>query len=310
MRSASLPCNRVHPLTPQLRDELNELRVWATAARPDNKSGSDRVCEGLARLKGVLDSLDDVLQLPQTQDALSSRAEIIENLLEDFLRFVDVYGIFRGSVLGLKQELSGAQVAIRRKDASKLGLHIKAQKKIANEIGKLVSTVGSISEQPIPCTLATPNHQTCCNDDDSEDLLLVIRDVHRLTSSVSAGLFSGVSGSFGPGRKPIWVGLGLSRRPKKEDDGIDQEFQGVIGQVENLMAGLKKNNKGSSSSSSSDNQDGDQEKRRKNEEMRMEVLKRMQEMEDCVGEMERESERVFRSLISTRVSLLNILTHA
>lgn len=84
----------------------------------------------------------------------------------------------------------------------------------------------------------------------------------------------------------------------------------MIGEVENLMAGLKKNNKGSSSSSSSDNQDGDQEKRRKNEEMRMEVLKRMQEMEDCVGEMERESERVFRSLISTRVSLLNILTHA
>lgn len=43
--------------------------------------------------------------------------------------------------------------------------------------------------------------------------------------------------------------------------------------------------------------------------LRLMVLKRMQEMERCIGQIEICSERVFRSLINTRVSLLNVLTN-
>lgn len=287
VRSASLPCARSNPLIPQLHDEINEFRAWERA-NIGCRVESGRVCDGLARLKGILDSLDDVLQLPQTQDALSSSTAVVEKLLEDFLRFVDVYGIFRASLLGLKQEISGAQVAIRRKDAAKLGLHVKAQKKIANEIGKLISAVGSAAEPP-PAATATADHHIFDHD---EDLRAVIRDAHRLTGSVSGGLFAGVSASFGPGRRGSWAGLGLgltrwAKRP--EEEGIE-EFQEVVGGIESLMKKKGENNN--------------------NEEMRKMMLKRMQEMEDCIGEMERGSERVFRSLISTRVSLLNILTHA
>jgi hypothetical protein len=38
------------------------------------------------------------------------------------------------------------------------------------------------------------------------------------------------------------------------------------------------------------------------------AVARLQELEQCVGELESESEKVFRSLLHTRVSLLNIHT--
>lgn len=45
---------------------------------------------------------------------------------------------------------------------------------------------------------------------------------------------------------------------------------------------------------------------KRDEGVRFMVLKRMEEMERCIGEIEICSERVFRSLINTRVSLLNV----
>jgi DNA-binding transcriptional regulator YbjK len=38
------------------------------------------------------------------------------------------------------------------------------------------------------------------------------------------------------------------------------------------------------------------------------ALGKLQELEQCIGELESESEKVFRSLVQTRVSLLNIHT--
>lgn len=43
--------------------------------------------------------------------------------------------------------------------------------------------------------------------------------------------------------------------------------------------------------------------------VRLMTLKRMQEMDMCIGEIEICSERVFRSLINIRVSLLNVVTN-
>ncbi|KNA17610.1 hypothetical protein SOVF_078580 [Spinacia oleracea] len=290
VRSASLPCIRSHPLIPQLRDEVNELRAWE---RAQFGPGSGSIVDGLARLKGVLDSLDDVLQLPLTQDSLSNKTNVVEKLLEDFLRFVDVYGIFRASMLGLKEEVSAAQVALRRKDDSKIGLFIKAQKKIATEVGKLITAIGSVPEQPpvSPSVVAVSDYD--------DELGYVIRDVNRLTASVSEAVFVSVSGFSG--RRPTWASFGLGRKARKEEQGLIEEFQKVIGGVENLLELRKNNNKKKNSSNTNNNEE---------EVMRMGLLKGMQELEDCIGELERESERVFRSLISTRVSLLNILTHA
>ena len=285
VRSVSLPCYRLHPLIPQLQEELVGLQAWEWA-----QSGPcSRVVDGLTRLKGVLDSLDDVLQLPMTQDSFSSKTNVVEKLLEDFLRFVDVFGIFRASMLGLKEEVTSAQVVLRRKDDLKLTLYLKAQKKIASDIGKLISTI------PVPSSNGTTNN--VLNSDSDDELGYVIRDVYRATMSVSETVLRAITGSFGLCRRPIWASFGLGKKVRKDDQAMIEEFQKVIGRVESLVE-LKKNNcKG-------------EKKKNEEEVMRMGVLKAMQELDNCIGELEKGSERVFRSLISTRVSLLNILTHA
>ncbi|KAH7847841.1 hypothetical protein Vadar_030785 [Vaccinium darrowii] len=269
IRSTSLPC-RSHPLISQLKDNLIHLKSsWAAAG---SKPDTAWLCDGLALLKTVHDYLDDILHLPQTQDSLRRNPDWIEKLLEDFLRFVDAYGIFQTLVFALKQEHSAAQVAVRKKDESKIEMYAKAMRKMEKEMSDLVSTVGCI-------TRINSTNNFICNVD--AELVEVILDVKDVTVLVSTVLFSGISSSL-VSKKPSWIGLRLGSKGRVEE-GI-QEFKQVG--TECCLWGLRKK--------------GD-------EEVRM-VLKRMSELEDCIVKIEIGSEKVFRSLINTRVSLLNVLT--
>ncbi|XP_059638205.1 uncharacterized protein LOC132280097 [Cornus florida] len=268
VRSTSLPC-RSHPLISQLKDELTELRTWGS--NPNSARTSAWLCDGLSRLRTIHESLDDILGLPQTHDSLRHHSDTVEKLLEDFLRFIDVYGMFQTLIMTLQQEQMAAQVATRRRDDSKIALYVKAMKKMAKEMSKLMSTVRSIGRCPVPVPI------------DDTELGEVIRDVNEVTVLVSVTVFNGISSSF-TSQKSSWMGLKLAKRAKKVkvEEGIE-EFQQVG--VDSLW-GLRKK--------------GD-------EEVRM-VLKKMHELEDCICGIESGSEKVFRSLINTRVSLLNVLT--
>ncbi|XVF63557.1 hypothetical protein PTKIN_Ptkin09bG0096300 [Pterospermum kingtungense] len=271
LRSISLPC-RSHPLISQLRDEITELKTWS--CNSDNRT-SAWICDGLSRLKDVHDSLHDILELPQTHELLSHKREWVEKLLEDFLRFIDVYGIFQTSFLALKEEQLAARVALRRKDDSKIAMYLKGRKKMVKEIAKLVSSIRCIGRYSFPASALVSIADT--------ELAYLIGDVIEVTVSVSLALFNGISMSF-TSRKSSWMGLTLPKKAKKVkiEESI-KEFQ-QIGEAN--MWGLRKK--------------GD-------EEVRL-ILKRMQDLESCVADVESGSEKAFRSFISTRVSLLNTLT--
>lgn len=179
-------------------------------------------------------------------------------------------------MLSLKEEQLAAQVAVRKRDDAKIDLYIKSCKKMSTEMTKLLCTVRCIARGFVP----GPDSVSIS---DADELGGVIVDVIGVTVSVSAALFNGISLSFGS-RKSSWIGLRQSKKMKrvKAEEGIE-EFQQVG--VENLW-GLRKK--------------GD-------EEVKM-VLKRMQDLEGCICDIESGGERVFRGLINTRVSLLNSLT--
>ncbi|GFY95827.1 DUF241 domain protein [Actinidia rufa] len=267
VRSTSLPC-RSHPLISQLKDDLAELKSWGS--NPHNRT-SAWLSDGLNRLKTVHDYFDDILQLPQTRELLRNQTDSIENLLEDFLKFVDVYGIFQNLILSLKQEHSAIQVALRTKDDSKITLYRKACKKLSKEMGKLVSTVRFIGNSPV----IVPGVDA--------ELAEVIRDVKEVTALVSSALFTGISMPF-VSQKSWRMGLRLPKNWKRVR--ATEEIQEVV--TELLWVLLR--------------QPGDEDV------IRWMVLKKMHDLEDCVGGIEICSERVFRGLINTRVSLLNVLT--
>ncbi|KAE8656477.1 putative pectinesterase/pectinesterase inhibitor 12 [Hibiscus syriacus] len=202
----------------------------------------------ICHLKGVQDSLHDILQLPQTQELLSHKREWVEKLLKDFLRFVDVYGIFQTSFISLKEDQLVARVALRRKDDSRIAMYLKSRKKLAKEIAKLVFSM------------------QCALDDTHQPL------------------FKGISMAFNS-KKWSWIELALCKKANKvEVEGSIEEFE-QIGEA-NVWRMRRK---------------GDDEEVKT-------VLKRMEDFERCIADIESDSDKAFRSLIKARVSLLNILT--
>lgn len=297
IRSISLPC-RSHPLISQIKEEINGLTAWSSVSKLHQLTSAD-ICNGLNRLKEMHDTLEHILHLPQTQDSLRRHQPTwVEKLLEDFLRFVDVYGIFQSSILALKEHHSCAQMGLRKKDESKVVLYVKAKKTMAKEMEKLVSDMR--------LCVSVSNNTTSLGDavlvsiGDAE-LAGVIEDVIRVTLLVSVALFDGIGSSFSSSsRKLTWTQLvkmstrGKSKK-KKEEEGIKElvEDDGV----ENLISNyLKKKKKGDND----DDHNCEVEVRS--------VLKRMRDLEESICGIESASERVFRALINSRVALLNTRT--
>ncbi|CAL8995451.1 unnamed protein product [Prunus brigantina] len=307
-RSISLP-TRSHPLISQLKDHIAHLQSWATASF----SFSDWLCQGLTRLRDLHHCLDDTLRLPQTQDSLrrlrshSASCCWLDNLLDQFLRFVDVYGIFRTSVFALKQDHSAAQVALRKRDDSQIALYVKARKRMAKEMMiKLVNAVRCIVGRPGPAA-GDSNYYTTSNIVDHE-LAGVMSEVVQVTVTVSLALFNGIAAALSSGcpttsssklnilsSRWSWMGIlfsmGLMRCKEAVEDGEDHSrIIDKVVQVNNVGVESLRN------------------LRKKGEEEVKITLKKMQELEVSIAAIETCSETVFRSLINARVSLLNTLT--
>ncbi|KAK4351811.1 hypothetical protein RND71_027329 [Anisodus tanguticus] len=271
VRSASLPC-RSHPLISHIKDALNGLKSWA--CKPENRTCA-WLFDGLNQLKIVHESLDDLLQLPQTRESLNGHSDLVEKFLDDFLHFVDVYGIFQTLILTFKEEHLAAQVAVRRKDETKIASYAKALRKMAKEMDKLTCNVQCIGKYIVP-------QQTVPVPDFDAELAEVMKDIIQVTQLVSTALFNGLAVSMAfPKPSCSWIGLGMKTKKMKENEGI-MEF------VEMGLENLFRKNKGG-------------------EEVKI-VSKKMHELEDCICGIEIRGEKVFRSLINARVSLLNVFT--
>jgi len=287
IRSISLPC-RSHPLISQIKDEINGLKSWTNSTSKSQPLTSKNLSNGLTLLKQTHETFQDILQLPQTQESLRYHPQWVEKLLEYSLRFVDAYGMFQTSILSLKEEHSSVQIAIRKRDESKLAIYLKAKKKLSKEIEKLVSgircvnlTVTQQQQLHVPVYSSSP---TLLSVSDSVELGRVIEDVMSLTVSVSVALFNGVAMSFAS-KRFSWVKMVRKGGScKKECEGIE-EIQNVLNEVESI-GNLKKK--------------GDEEVRS--------VLKRMRDLEENICGIESVSDKVFRALINSRVLLLNTLT--
>lgn len=184
--------------------------------------------------------------------------------------------------MALKEENSAAQMAIRKRDESKVVLYAKAKKKMAKEMEKLVCGIRCVTQAQLQVPASSPELATVAD----AELARAVSDVISLTVSVSVALFNGIAMSFASRRLSWTQMVKLSRkgrRVNKEHEGIEELQQGDG--VESLGNLRKK---------------GD-------EEVRL-VLNTMRDLEGCICGIESVSEKVFRALINSRVALLNTLT--
>ncbi|KAM0916422.1 hypothetical protein ACQ4PT_010204 [Festuca glaucescens] len=267
-RSVSLPC-RSHPILAHLHTHIRAVRAWA---QQGPASASSSVAAGLAHVEALHAALGDLLDLPEAQAALSGAGAASDRMLDAFLRLADAHGCFQESVVALKQDVAEALTAVRRRDGARLASAVRAQRRAGKELARLAAAARECAVRP--SRLGFMGGQGCAAEAEVSGLLM---ESAAATASASAALFGTVAAMSASVASVAAESCSCKRTA--------------------ALVCLVKTKKKSRS--------GDQVEE---EETMGAVAERLEELEECIEELEAGSEKVFRSLVQTRVALLNIHT--
>nr|CAD1830608.1 unnamed protein product [Ananas comosus var. bracteatus] len=251
-RALSQPPVPVHPLVSHLEDAIRTVRRWTS--EPDRTPV--RISTGLGRIGLLLAALDELLRLPQAEDALRRAAD---RLLDDLLLLADAYGSLRSAALALREAQSETRAALRRRDAARLASSLGSQRRAEKELARIASAVRSASGSASDTEIAG-----------------IVGEAIAAISAASVAVLLGISAI----------------------SAAASAAAAATARSSSVLEPLRKLGFRSSSNNKKDTE----------EEKEIAALERLEELEECVGKLESGSERVFRSLVNIRVSLLNILT--
>ncbi|KAL5778343.1 hypothetical protein ACOSP7_011269 [Xanthoceras sorbifolium] len=140
-------------LTSSVEDQLNRL---STSQATSSSSFSSSVCQKLGGLRDLYENVDDLLQLPLTQQALSheQHRKKVEEILDGSLRLVDVCGTTRDLFSQIKECVQELESFVRRKrgDGSNLADQfsqnlVRMQKKsTSNEEFNQVAAISTLTQ--------------------------------------------------------------------------------------------------------------------------------------------------------------------
>ncbi|CAO2048029.1 unnamed protein product [Urochloa humidicola] len=297
-RSASLPC-RFHPLVLQLDDDVADLRALVGRLLSEEASAA----EGAEQLGRVLVSLSDLLHHPQAQDPLRrlGRSPLAERLLDDFLRLADAHGSFRDALVSLAALQAEARAALRREDPARLASAARALRRSARDLPRIASAARAVAAKAPPADLPA----------DAAAIAAAAVDAAAAVASASAAVFSAVSClsvAAATARvevepaTPCWmpsparhlVVVTTKPRPRPR-----------IWWVADLMRWMSRAKRRSATTRA---QHGAANNLDPEEVERKAAFERLDSLGRCIADVEGSGDRVFRALVNTRVSLLNILT--
>ena len=271
-RSNSLP-SRSHPLSTSVEEQLSRLRTSSHEA-----TTSSSLCHTLSSLKDLHESVEGLLQLQQTKQALywEENKKDIEKVLDESLRVLDVCGTTRDVNSQMRQLVQELQSSLRRKRGSESCLD--------NEISKYMSSKKKLTKMICKC-LRNSKTMTKKDSDDLSSVVSILNEVQEITSDAFQSLLSFISQPKTRARS-IVSKLFQSRKVSFEREVDATEIHKMDAE---LMI-LKSN-------------------RAINIVQVKQVLKGLESLESNIQELEEALECIFRRLMKTRVSLLNIFTY-
>ncbi|KAA8537432.1 hypothetical protein F0562_026881 [Nyssa sinensis] len=143
-RSISLP-SRSHPLTVSVEDHLNRLK----ASEATSSSSLSSICSNLNGLKDFLEQINDLLQLPQTQQTLFSEQcdRWTEEVLDGSLVLLDVCSTAKDVLVQMKESVQVLESSLRRKRgtecdlANEVSAYMISRKKINKMVSKCIGNL-------------------------------------------------------------------------------------------------------------------------------------------------------------------------
>ncbi|XP_065015458.1 uncharacterized protein LOC135642906 [Musa acuminata AAA Group] len=219
LRSISLPC-RSHPTLSHLLDQI----------RSCPESGPRSPASGLDRIDRLLSALDDLLRLPQTQDALRRRPAWADRVLDGFLRLADAHGSFRSAVVAVEQHHAESRAAIRRRDPVRLDSAARSHRRAEKELIRLATAIKDLARSP----------PLICSDAAEAEVAGIVADVMAAAAATSTAVFLGIAAASstvaGSCSKSSWTAW-PSRRPSKK--GSEEAEMAAMEALEERMEGLE-----------------------------------------------------------------------
>ncbi|CAN8257767.1 unnamed protein product [Cochlearia groenlandica] len=277
IRSISLP-SRSHPTTLAIEESLDKLHITMNTT---TMTSSDPVYSGLVGLEELYERTEDFLKMGSTQSVLSFhnekkniKREFMEDMLDGSLKLMDTCNVTRDLMVETQEQVLGLRSCVRRRKNKKgidFSSYVEFRKNMKKQVKKLLGFLKNIS-----IGLVIKDHD-CCD----VHFLAVVYTMTRVVSMTVCVLKSFLE--FLSGRqqgKDIKSKLALVLMNKKfHNDVIENMFESVDTAI--------------SRDSCSNYED---------------LNKKLEELEVWIRMFEKSLEGLFRGLIRTRASLLNIIS--
>jgi hypothetical protein len=276
VRSNSLP-SRPHPLILECNEHLCRLEASA--------SSSSLSCK-LVGLQDLHDCVEKLLQLPQMQHALVERCngKWVEELLDGSLRLLDVCSAAKDALIHTKECARELQSIMRRRARGDVGIEREVRKFLTSR--KVVKKAIQKALKGMEGKHADKNHEML-------PMVSTLREIETVTLSVFESLLSFVAGPRLQSKLSSWSLVSKLVLPKRVAHEIEEtaasEFEKVEAALHSLIT-----HKTTKSDFITHVEN---------------VHNLLGNLESIVQDLEEGLECLFRRLIKTRVSLLNILNH-
>ncbi|KAF5449083.1 hypothetical protein F2P56_029565 [Juglans regia] len=281
-RSNSLPSSP-HPLIAQVNEYLCRLRA------SEATSSSSSMSHNIVGLQDLHDCVDKLLLLPLSTQSLAQQQQEkwVNELLDGSLRLLDLCNTAKDALLQTKectQELQS--IMRRRRGESMLGSEVRkflnSRKVVKKAINK---ALGNLKGAKDKCTFSPSEAEN-----EVVALFSILREAEAFTVTVFESLLSFISGRNAQSKSCRWSLVSKLMYSKRvaceEEETHANEFSKVDAALLSVFMTSKLDNK------------------------HVENLQnQLEHLEMCTQDFEDGLECLFRRLIKTRVSLLNVLNH-
>ncbi|CAL1372926.1 unnamed protein product [Linum trigynum] len=252
-RSNSLPA-RSHPLVAEIDEQVCRLRQSQAAS-----TSSSSIGHNLNSLQVVYDCVDQLFQLPTTQQALINDQKTFNELLDGSLRLLDLCNTAKDALSQMNESVAELQSAIRRRQGGLEG-ETKRYLNSRNTVRKAIQKV-----------LKGMNSKKCTSSNNVEAISM-LEEAEFSVVEVLESLLSFISQSSS---KPSSWSIVSKLKRVAAASSTENEFAEV-------EASLKTNKSGE------------------------EVQVHLKNLQPCIQDLEEGVECLFRRVIKTRASILNI----
>lgn len=276
VRSISLP-STTHPIANRFEENLCRLRSSQTAS-----TSSSSVSHNLSILGDLYTCVDELLHLPINQQSITQdcRAKWLEDMLDESLRLLDICTIAKDALLQIKENIQNIQSVLRRRFSGELIIDI--------EIVQYMNARKMIKKTTKNCL---KDMKKVSNNDATSPIAGMLKDVETMTDEIFNSMLVNIGGSKTLPMKNGWslVSKLVHQKSDKESTASTSRFDDLDSVLSTLISQKKKISINMMHVDSLTNQMGQLES----------------EIQDLDGALE----IMFRHLVKTRATLLNILSN-